>query len=156
MIGGRGTRTACVLAAFALAACAPGAPPAAAPLTQAEVEGFMRAYEAELRARDREAVIARYDSAGAYVLGDGGKAFLSFDSIAGRYRAGWQGPAFFEFRDLSYEPAGTDAMVVAGRFRWLQPGTTDTLLFSYTSLVRRTPAGLRIRLENESTGQRGL
>lgn len=60
------------------------------------------------------------------------------------------GPDFVAFQSLSYLPAGDSAMVVAGQFRWLQPNTPDTLLFSYVSVVPRTAHGLRIVLEDES------
>jgi len=113
----------------------------------------MHAYEADLRARDREAVIARYDRAGTFLLGNGHKAFLPFDSLAASYRTGWAGPDFVAFENLSYLRAGDSAMVVAGLFRWVQPGKPDTVLFSYVGLVRRTSDGLRISLEDESFAQ---
>jgi hypothetical protein len=142
-----------LLAASTLTACTTSAPPAtpAAPeITEAEVAAFMQEYAADLRARNGDGVAARYDSAGAYLLGNGNKMFVPKDSIAAFYRAAWKGPAFFEWSNLSYEPAGPAAMVVAGQFRWVDVGGKDTLRFSYTSLVRKTPGGLRIRLEDES------
>ncbi len=141
---------AALLAAVPLAGCSPTAAPAPPALSEAEVAAFMRDYATDLRARNREAVISRYDSAGVYLLGRGNKMFLPKDSVAAGYRAGWKGPAFFEWSNLSYEPAGPATMVVAGQFRWVDVGSRDTLLFSYTSLVRKTAAGLRIRLEDES------
>ncbi len=134
------------LLALAVVSCAAQAPA----LSQAEVEAFMRAYEADLRARNLEGVIARYDTSGAYILGNGAKAFVPFDSLARSYRGGWTGPDHMAFQNLSYLPAGDSAMIVAGQFRWFQAGMRDTLLFSYVGLVHRTPSGLRIRLEDES------
>lgn len=139
-----------LLAAAVVAGCSPAAPATPAPLTEAEVSAFMRDYAADLRARNSEAVIARYDSAGVYMLGAGNKVFLPKDSLAAGYRTGWKGPAFFEWVNLSYEMVGPSAAVVAGQFRWVEIGGKDTLHFSYTSLVRKTPTGLRIRLEDES------
>lgn len=135
-----------MLLALAVGGCAGGEPA----LSQAEVEVFMHDYEADLRARDREGIIARYDPSGAYLLGNGRKAFVPFDSLAASYRSGWAGPDHVAFQNLSYLPAGHSAMLVAGQFRWFQVGMPDTLLFSYLSLVHRTPSGLRIRLEDES------
>ncbi len=129
--------------------CAPEAPEPA--LSQREVEAFMQSYEADLRNRNREGVIARYDSAGVVILGNGFKTFMPFDSIAASYRASWTGPEFFTFDNLTYLPAGDSAMVVAGQFRWHERGSADTMQFSYVSLVRRTPGGLRISLEDESS-----
>lgn len=123
---------------------------AAPALSQSDVEAFMQEYESDLRNRNREGVIARYDPAGVVVLGNGFKTFMPFDSIAANYRAGWTGPDFFTFFNLSYLPAGDSAMVVAGQFRWYERSNPDTMQFSYVSLVRRTPAGLRIALEDES------
>jgi len=146
----RNSSIAGLLVALSTTGCSPAAAPAAAAITEAEVSAFMRDYATDLRARNREAVIARYDSAGVYVLGEGNKMFLPKDALAAGYRAGWKGPDFFEWSNLSYEPAGPSSMVVAGQFRWVDLGGKDTLRFSYTSLVRKTSAGLRIRLEDES------
>jgi len=128
--------------------CAPEAREPA--LSQGEVEAFMQGYEADLRNRNREGVIARYDSAGVVIVGNGHKTFMPFDSLAASYRSGWSGPDFFSFFNLSYLPAGDSAMVVAGQFRWHDRSNPDTMLFSYVGLVRRTRAGLRIVLEDES------
>lgn len=136
-----------VMSAFA-GGCAPQ--PGALPLSQGEVEAFMQSYEADLRNRNREGVIARYDSAGVVIVGNGYKTFMPFDSLAATYRAAWTGPDFFTFYNLSYLPAGDSAMVVAGQFRWYERSNPDTMQFSYVSLVRRTPGGLRIFLEDES------
>lgn len=128
--------------------CAPERPEPA--LSPREVEAFMQGYEADLRNRNREGVIARYDAAGVVLLGNGAKTFMPFDSIAATYRASWTGPDFFAFDNLTYLPAGDSAMVVAGQFRWHDRSSADTMQFSYVSLVRRTPIGLRISLEDES------
>lgn len=140
-----------LLIAVSVAGCRPATIPAADAISEAEIAAFMRDYATDLRTRNVEAVIARYDSAGVYLLGNGNKMFVPKDSLAARYRAAWKGPEYFEWRDLSFEPAGPSAMVVAGQFHWVDLGGTDTLRYSYTSLVRKTSAGLRIRLEDESS-----
>lgn len=137
-----------LLVSVVAGACAPDAAEPA--LSQREVEAFMQSYEADLRNRNREGVIARYDPAGVVILGNGSKTFMPFDSIAALYRATWSGPDFFTFYNLTYLPAGDSAMVVAGQFRWHERSSADTMQFSYVSLVRRTPGGLRISLEDES------
>jgi Domain of unknown function (DUF4440) len=136
-----------ILSVFA-GGCAPE--PAEPALSQREVEAFMQGYETDLRNRHSEGVIARYDSAGVVIVGNGYKTFMPFDSIAASYRATWTGPDFFTFYNLTYLPAGDSAMVVAGQFRWHERTNPDTMQFSYVSLVRRTPGGLRIILEDES------
>ena len=139
-----------LFAAAVVTGCSPASSTTTTSLTEAEVSAFMRDYAADLQARNSEAVIARYDAAGVYMLGAGNKMFLPKDSIAAVYRNGWKGPEFFEWVNLSYEMVGPSAAVVAGQFRWVDIGGKDTLRFSYTSLVRNTPTGLRIRLEDES------
>ena len=148
---------ACASAA-ALAACAgqpaPGATRAAdAPSAGvvAEARAFMDAYARDLLAGDRAAIAARYDRSGAYILGNGRKDFLPYDSIVARYGgAGWSPPASFEWRDLSFEPVGVDAVVVAGRFLWGPRAPAAPLTVSYSALLHRQNGALRIRLEAES------
>lgn len=123
-------------------------------LTRDEITAFMESYERELAAHDREAIIARYDPEGVFILGDGTKEFWPGDSVGAFYRTAWTGPEFFEFLNLSFEPLGADAVLVAGQFRWKAVASPDTALFSYTGLIRRTTMGLRIRLEDESTRER--
>jgi hypothetical protein len=132
--------------------CAPATSEPA--LSQREVEAFMQSYEADLRSHNREGVIARYDTAGTVLLGNGMKMAMPFDSIAAMYRAAWNGPDYFAFDNLTYLPAGDSAMVVAGQFRWHDSSSVDTMQFSYVSLVRRTAGGLRISLEDESFAPR--
>ena len=123
-------------------------------LSRDEIAAFMESYERDLVAHSREAIIARYDPEGVFILGDGVKEFWSADSVGAFYRTAWSGPEFFEFLNLSFEPLGSDAVVVVGQFRWKAAASPDTALFSYAGLIRRTAAGLRIRLEDESTRER--
>ncbi len=69
-----------IFVALTLAACAvacrPSAQiPAATADTRTEAEAFMTAYARELRAHDREAIIARYDPRGCFSQGDGMNEF---------------------------------------------------------------------------------
>jgi hypothetical protein len=148
--------TALLLATFT-AACA--SPPASAPAPAGdsaladEAAAFMAGYATELRAGAVDRIVARYDARGAYFVGGGSKRLVSPDSIAAQYHSGWQRPVSFDWRDLSYEVVGPDAAVVTGLFEW-RTGTGQPLRFSYTSLLLRTPDGLRIRVEDESGAPR--
>jgi hypothetical protein len=117
-----------------------------------DAQQFMETYARDLLAGDRAAIVARYDRTGAFLLGNGRKTFASYDSIVTRYAgAGWSPPAGFEWSDLSFEPVGTDAIVVAGRFRWIAKAGAAPIIGSYSALLRRQNGVLRIRLEDEST-----
>lgn len=115
-----------------------------------EAADFMSTYARDLLAGDRAAIAARYDSDGTYMVGNGRKQLLSHDSISAIYRGAWTPPASFEWRDLSYEPVGNDAVMVVGRFAWGMAAESPPIIVSYTSLLRRREGGLRIRLEDES------
>lgn len=115
----------------------------------AEARQFMDGYARDLLAGDREAIAGRYDRRGAYLLGNGRKDYERWDSIAAHYRTGWRPPARFEWLDLSYEPAGPDAVAVMGRFVW-HPATGQPVTLSYSGLLVRREGGLRIRMEDES------
>lgn len=118
-----------------------------------EARAFMDEYAKELLAGNRAAIAARYDRTGAYMLGNGVKLFEAHDAIAAKYAGStWNAPSAFEWIDLSFEPIGTDAMVVVGRFRWVSATPPADVIMSYTSLLRRQDGVLRIRVEDESMG----
>lgn len=128
--------------------------PAEAPIV-AEARSFMADYAAALLRGDRAGIAARYDRTGAFFLGNGVKRFETPAQIQAVYTgAGWQPPHRFEWRDLSYEPVGADAVVIAGQFLWTPREGASPLTFSYTALLRRQDGALRIRLEDESTAAR--
>ena len=121
----------------------------------AEARAFMASYAEDLLAGDRAGIADRYDRTGAFFLGDGRKTFETHARITAQYAgADWQPPHRFEWRDLSYEPAGPDAVVVAGQFLWTPAAGAAPLVFSYTALLHRQDGVLRIRLEDESTAAR--
>lgn len=138
-----------------LVGCA-AAPPAIVPAQPAvdalvaEARAFMAAYGNDLGTGDREALAGRYDRRGAYVMFNGIREFTPWDALAARYRTGWRPPAAFEWRDLIYEPAGPDAVVVNGHFLWALRAGEEPMRFRYTALLVRQAGALRIRLEDES------
>jgi hypothetical protein len=144
------------LALFACASCTPAATgaaprPGVSPTTAlvAEAQAFMDAYAADLRSGAREGIADRYDPRGAWLVGEGRKALQPADSIRARYVSRWRPPASFEWQDLSYEPAGPDAVVVTGLFLW-GVSAERRIRCSYTALLLRQEGRLRIRLEDES------
>lgn len=134
---------------------APATPAAAVPSTvEAEAAAFMAAYGRELLAGDRAAIARRYHRGGAWRVGHGQKSFQNWDAIQGFYAGEhWARPASFEWRDLSYEVVGPDAVVVVGLFHWGRGDAAEPLTLSYTGLLVREDGELRIRLEDESAAR---
>ena len=151
----RSTRLLMLAAITTLACAAPSIDPAlrGAPESDAvvaEARAFMDAYARELLAGDRAAIAARYDRTGAYLVRDGEKSFVTYADIVARYaRPGWSPPASFEWRDLSFEPVGSDAVVVVGHFLWTRQTGATPMSISYTALLWRQDGELRIRVEDE-------
>jgi hypothetical protein len=121
----------------------------------ADAREFMSGYAEDLRNGRRQSIVDRYDRRGAYRVGEGEKNLESWELIRAAYMTQWTPPASFVWRDLSYEPVGTDAVIVIGLFDW---GLADgrRLSFSYTGLLVRQDGELRIRLEDESMSPRAL
>ena len=122
---------------------------------ETEAREFMRAYAEDVRAGRREAIANRYDSRGAYRVGEGRKNLEPWPVIQASYMSEWNPPSRFAWRDLSYEVIASDAVMVIGLFDW---GIADgrTLTFSYTGLLVRRDGRLRIRLEDESISPRAV
>jgi opacity protein-like surface antigen len=133
-----------------LAAQAPASASAEPPVV-AEARAFMASYAEALSAGDRAGIAGRYDRTGAYHLGNGHKSFETHARIVALYAGqDWQRPHRFEWRDLSYEPVGADAVVIAGQFAWTLREGAEPIVYSYSALLRRQDGVLRIRLEDES------
>ncbi len=130
------------------------AQPGAAAVTEApvvaEARSFMAAYARDLIAGDRAGIAARYDRRGSWVMGRGAKRY-STQAETTAYYAGpdWSPPAAFEWRDLSYEPLGPDAVAVVGTFLWTRASGQPPVTVSYTGLLVRQNGALRIRIEDE-------
>jgi len=116
----------------------------------AQAQAFMQSYVTDLMEGRRAAIVARYDPRGAWFVGQGRKEMLATDAITARYaEGGWQAPASFAWRDLSYEVVGPDAVVVTGMFDW-GVSAERKIPVSYTGLLLRRDGRLVIRLEDES------
>lgn len=113
-----------------------------------EARAFMEAYQADLIAGDREAIAARYDPNGAFIMGGGLKNFAPHTEIERRYVEEWSPPSAFGWRDLSYDQAGPDTVIVAGLFDWTWPDAAPET-WSYSAVLIRRDGKLRIRLEHE-------
>jgi hypothetical protein len=140
--------------AIVLAVCAAASPTlaraqAADSAIVAEARAFMEGYARDLAAGSRAEIAARYDRRGAYFVFDGERDLPTWEMIDRQYRTHWQAPAAFEWRDLVYEPAGPDAVMVNGWFLWTMAAGEEPMRFSYTGLLVRQDGELRIRLENE-------
>lgn len=161
MSSGRARRALLLLLAAASAACTPLAPTSPGHYTSdisavvGEAQRFMNAYARDLAAGDRAAIARRYMRGGAWFLGHGEKAFESHARIEARYAGPeWTPPRSFEWRDLSIEPVGGDAVLVAGLGLWEPADGGPIVTLSYTALLLREDGELRIRLEDESTPRR--
>jgi hypothetical protein len=116
----------------------------------ADARAFMEGYANDLRTGDREAIAQRHHRGGATIIFNGERRFAPWEEIRAQYADGWTPPAAFEFRDLVYEPAGADGVVVHGEFYWTVAAGTAPERFTYTSLLLRQDGRLRIRLEVET------
>ena len=115
----------------------------------AEVQSFLVSYAEDLRTPNRERIIQRYHSDGAYLLFNGSKSFVTFDEIQDRYLGGWQPPTDLQWCDISVETISNDAAVVVALFNWSTAEGTQQ--FSYSALLLRQNGELRIRLEDEAS-----
>ena len=116
---------------------------------ESEARAFMAAYADDLRSGRRERIAKRYFKGGAYRVGEGQSALEPWDVIHTYYMTQWAPPASFDWRNLSYEPLGPDAIVVTGLFDW-KTESAKGFTYSYTGLLIREDGDLRIRLEDES------
>ncbi|HEY0103284.1 MAG TPA: DUF4440 domain-containing protein [Brevundimonas sp.] len=125
-------------------------PPPAQSRDHASARAFMDAYAQDLRNSDREAVIGRYDPAGAWFVGGGRGEWLNPARIAENYRAeAWRPPADFAFEDLAFVTAGDDVVTVTGRFNWPRPDGSARPI-AYHGLLVRIDGQWRIRVEDET------
>ena len=115
----------------------------------ADAEAFMAEYGRLLLAGDRAGIAALYDPDGAILVRGGRRIVATMDEIIARYRDRWGPPQSFEWRDLHYEAAGPDAVVVLGKFAWGE-GSGSPEIGLYNALLRRHQGRLVIRIEDEA------
>lgn len=118
------------------------------PAILAEARAFMDTYAEDLRTGDRAGLAARYDADGAWIVHYGEARHVIHEQIVSRYLTGWEGPAAFAWRDLTFVPAGEDAVSVIGRLDWTTP-EGEVQRITYNGLLVRSADGLRIRIEDE-------
>lgn len=115
-----------------------------------EVKQFFDAYAEDLRQHRREAIANRYDSRGAFMLGNGRKEHRTFNELRSGYVEKWKGPKSFEWKDLSFEMISPTAAAVLGKFEWETPDG-KIHKYSYTGVLVKRDGQWRIRVEDEST-----
>lgn len=115
----------------------------------AEAQRFMDGYADALRRGDPEEIVAHYDRDGVHEVRPASKRFTAHDALLPRYRDR-NTPAFFEWRDLSYEVLAPDKVLVVGMFAWAQSRADEPQLQSYVAVLRRQDGRLRVRLEAEA------
>ena len=107
---------------------------------------FMEGYAEDLRSGRRHAIAKRYDKRGAFRVGEGEKTFETPEMIRNAYLNNWTPPRTFEWRNLTFEKIGPDAILVIGLFDWGFPDGR-TVSFSYSGLLNRQDGALKIRLK---------
>ncbi len=124
------------------------------PFSDSEAREFYQRYEAALKAHRRDTIAHFYHSEGALIILNGRRNRSSNAGIDSVYRGRWQGPVFFAFDSLRFEPLRSEQILVTGGFRWLSAQSPDTGHYAYLSILERTPLGLKIRVEHETELQR--
>lgn len=147
--------TAILCAVTVVSACSTAADPAEdrSELSPDAVREWYEAYEAALRAHRADTLAAFYHPEGASIIVNGDRMDLSNAGIDSVYRGDWQGPTYFAFENLAFDPLNRSQVLVTGHFRWLVPEAVDTALVIYLAVVEQTDAGPRIRIEHETPRQ---
>lgn len=137
-----------LVAPFALAACATVSAPRQDSAIVAEATAFMAAYAVDLKTGDRLALGERYDPDGYWRVFDGVRTFRTHAFTKDHYATRWSPPRDFAWKDLAYDVAGPESVIVVGGFEW----TTETEVehYSYTAFLRKRDGAWRIRLEDET------
>lgn len=113
----------------------------------------MADYADRIRSGDRAGIAALYDPAGSILIRGGRRIVATREEMIRRYaRPGWQPPVEFEWRELHFEPAGPDSVVVLGKFAW-RGSDGPARIGTYNALLRRVDGRLVIRIEDEAADQ---
>jgi hypothetical protein len=115
-----------------------------------ELKAFYEAYGEDLIQKRTESIANRYDPRGTYFLGNGSKAFATFEQTKRSYMTRWTGPKSFAWKDLEYEVITPTAANVVGRFEWARENEPQPKLCSYSALLLKNSGQWRIRIEDES------
>jgi hypothetical protein len=115
-----------------------------------EIRTFFNEYGEDLRQHRRESIANRYDTAGYYRLGNGSKAFLSFEQSKNRYLNRWTGPKDFQWKNLSIEMLSSDVALVVGQFD-LKWASEDSATYSYSGILKKKNGQWRIRWKMNPT-----
>jgi hypothetical protein len=75
---------------------------------------------------------------------------LTHAGVDSLYKGPWEGPLFFAFDSLHWQPIEPSHVLVTGVFEWLPPESPDTGKYIYLSVLERTATGLRILVEHET------
>ncbi len=118
--------------------------------SDADARAFYRQYEHALKAHRGDTLAQFYHPDGALLVLNGTRIRQTHAGIDSVYRSSWRGPVFFAFDSLHFEPLNSAQVLVTGRFRWLNAQSPDTGNYAYLSILDRTAAGLRIRVEHET------
>ncbi len=142
-----------VACALIVSACSPPADGSDEPnaFSAADVRAFYDSYEAALKAQHRDKLAHYYHPQGATIVFDGERMPLTHAGLDSLYTGPWEGPLYFAFDSLHWQPIGPSHLLVTGGFRWLPPESPDTGKYIYLSVVERTATGLRILVEHETT-----
>ena len=120
------------------------------PLSLSTARAMYESYAAALRRHRRDELASFYHPDGATIVFDGVRRVSTHAAIASRYRGDWQGPAFFAFDSLHFQPLDASHVLVTGGFRWLSAQSTDTTPYVYLAMLENTAAGQKIRIEHET------
>lgn len=117
----------------------------------AEARSFYAAYEAALKAGQRERLASFYAADGALLQLNGQRMRPSNHAIDSVYRGpGWQPPTFFAFDRLEFDRLSGSDVLATGTFRWLDAARPDTMRVAYTAILRRADDRFAIRSEHET------
>ena len=117
-----------------------------------QVAGFVARYATSMRTGDRAALVASYATTGVNVLGDGRSATLSSSDIRARFDSlHWMPPVAYEWKDLSWESVGPDAVVLSGGYLLRAKADDRPRAFSYSALLRRRAGIVQIVMEHVSS-----
>ncbi|HET7537796.1 MAG TPA: hypothetical protein VFJ90_15160 [Candidatus Didemnitutus sp.] len=128
---------------------APAHPAETAGQIPPDAKAFMDAYAKDLKAGNRDSIIARYHSQGVFILAVGVDDLMRPRQIADFYRTQWQPPHAIAWRNLRYRSLSPETILIEGGFDWQQTADKPAQYFSYGAILIKEPTGFHIRSEIE-------